>query len=283
LEIAPELTSVSLEFKGFREMIRPLPGKAATRHEIGVLNAISDRVRGAARPGSVPTRTLLRQQIAELEAFLANNPDSAYGADLRRQLARYYRSIGRYSFSLDRWQAALNETLPFAEGFGKEIADESLAERMSLLASLGRADELQQIKDQMRGRRLDGGFRTMQFRNALESLAMMRRRPEISFRCGPFAVAEVAQRLTGNWVSGISGAESPETGFSAYELVRLNPFGGWENRGSIFGSTIDLTFTSPSTVRRFAWRSGTKVGRRRLWEVTDPSGKCSCPCGSRPG
>ncbi len=220
-ESAPEPAPEALEFKGFREVIRPLPGRTATRPEISALKLISDGTRLAARPGSAPTRAMVRQQMAELEAFLVSNPDSAYGADLRRQLARYYRSIGRYSLSLERWQEVLNETLQFTEGFGKEIADESLAERMSLLASLGRADELQEIKDQMRGRRLDGGFRTMQFRTALESLAMMRRRLEISFQCGPFAVAEVARRLTGNWVSGISGAESPETGFSAYELVRL--------------------------------------------------------------
>jgi RHS repeat-associated protein len=217
---AGEVPGKAIEIRGFRDEVRVVGGRLASAEQVSRLEDLSTKYRSMARAGANPSPGMLRQQMAELEVYLKENPDSPYNPDIRRQLGRFYRSSGRYALALERWREGFEACQGFTEGFGKEVADECVAERAKVLASLGRVDELEELKEQMRGRKLDGGFRTMQFREAMESLAMMRRHPEISFRCGPYALFEVGRVLRGESFYSLLGLDSPVGGFSAAALVR---------------------------------------------------------------
>lgn len=161
--------------------------------------------------------------ISGLESFLDAHPNSAWTPSLLANLARYYRSQGRYSLALDHWQRAWNITKDSAEPGARKVADYTIAYWTQLLSSLGRVDELQRLIAAVNDRPLGNSELQREFDVARRAAAIMQGQPGASFRCGTFALYNVARAL--NVKSDFSPLEdlpSPKTGFSMAELMAFS-------------------------------------------------------------
>jgi hypothetical protein len=61
------------------------------------LREILSRTRNAARPGIDPPPASIEQEIADLETYTADNPESPYTPGIHQALAELHRNRGRYS------------------------------------------------------------------------------------------------------------------------------------------------------------------------------------------
>lgn len=163
------------------------------------------------------------QATAELEAFLTELPDSPWAVSLRSNLGYYYRVRGRYTRALELWRAAWAATRHFESGAGRRVADYTLIHWAQLLASLGRVEELEMIMAETQGRRMSLLSWQHQWNKSQGALAVMKRRPEISYRCGTLALMRVGRLLGVKTIASGELAEipSPSTGFSIASLLDL--------------------------------------------------------------
>jgi len=159
-----------------------------------------------------------------LAQFVTAHPESAWTPSARSILARYYRANGRYTLALEQWQSAWKATKDFANGDGKNVADDTFAYWTRLLASLGRLEQLQALYQEAEGRVFDGGPLQQMVNATREAMGTMKRSPGISYRCGTFSLANVAQVIKGkNFRSErIEKAESPVGGFSLEALQTMS-------------------------------------------------------------
>jgi hypothetical protein len=162
------------------------------------------------------------EAVATLEEFLTALPDSAWAASLRCNLAYYYRVRGRYTLALAHWQAAWEATRHFETGTGRRIADYTLVHWTQLLASLGRVEELESLFAETGDRRMSLLSWQHKWNKSLGSFAMMKRRPEVSYRCGTLALMRVGRILGAAVGSGeLAEIPSPSTGFSLSSLLAM--------------------------------------------------------------
>jgi RHS repeat-associated protein len=162
--------------------------------------------------------------IAALEGFLISRPRSPWGPSLHSQLGAYYRQAGKYSMALTHWETAWKATSEFTSGSGKAVADFTLANWSALLSSLGRIEALDEIMEATRGRILgDVGLRQM-FNQSRQALAIMKRNPGVSYKCGTFALSQIADLLpeSRRSVPKILEIPSPASGFSMTFLGELS-------------------------------------------------------------
>jgi hypothetical protein len=158
-----------------------------------------------------------------LENFVTNHPASSWIPSLRSDLGYHYRQVGRDTMALQHWEAAWNATWTAESGAAKQVADFTLAHWSRLLASLGRYEMLTAILQETRGRVLDRGPLSQMWARTGEAFAEMRIRPEVSYRCGTFALYAVARRFQVNYdASVLFRTPSPSTGFSMKSLADLS-------------------------------------------------------------
>src|ERR1043165_2915721 len=166
-----------------------------------------------------------------LEPFIATWPDSSWTPCLRANLGKYYREQGRYTLALEHWKNAWAVAKSVA-GPGKHVADFTLAHWASLLASLGRVEDLRDLFAETRNRPLDGGYLQHLFDAVKEGYQGMLVHPGSSFQCGTYALNQIGQALRrSNFVSG-NGLESasvklltvpsPTNGFTLKALSELS-------------------------------------------------------------
>ena len=65
--------------------------------------------------------------ISSIEGFIQAHPDSPWTPSLRANLARYYRTIGKYGVALDYWQKAWDATKSLDDANARKVADYTLA------------------------------------------------------------------------------------------------------------------------------------------------------------
>src|SRR5207249_4445834 len=111
---------------------------------------------------------------------------------LRSLMGKYYREHGRYSRSLIHWEWAWKATKAAAGGNAKKIADFTFAHWTRLLASLGRTKQLESLLAETKDRVFDGGPLSAIIGGTREGYAAMLVRPGDAFRCGTYALDNVA-------------------------------------------------------------------------------------------
>jgi hypothetical protein len=79
----------------------------------------------------------------------------------------------------------------------KSWGDAVLAHYTRLLASLGRVEQLAEFENQYRTRILDHGPLTQKWHRTREAYYQMLAHPGFSYRCGTFALGNVARVLYG--------------------------------------------------------------------------------------
>jgi len=125
------------------------------------------------------------------------------------------------------WEYTWEEVLVTAEGDPQlevqRIADRSLGELAELYARLGRYDELELLFSEI-DRSALSGFAPQRVEAAFDGLKHMRTKPEISFRCGPFALSRILA-ISGEqhaFPPAIWNSASSRQGFSLSQLEALS-------------------------------------------------------------
>jgi RHS repeat-associated protein len=192
-----------------------------TEFERDQIEALLQVHRAKARPAERLTPEMLAQQVADVEQYIVEYPDGEWTPGLRVEMGKFYRTTGRFSKSLEHWRAAWAACAPYRDGNGKLLADEALARLASMLTSLGRVEELQQLFLSNPNRVMSRPHLAQVWLRAREATAHMVRRPGAAYRCGPLALFNAARQLNGTAPVELLEIASPVTGFSLQKLVEL--------------------------------------------------------------
>ena len=159
-------------------------------------------------------------------SFMHQYPNSPWNASLLPNLGILYRKTGHFSNAMTAWEAAWEQSKNLNDMTGKPIADAALGKLVEFYAYLGRTEELSALLKSVEGRSLTGAA-TEDRADAAEGLAMMRQRPDLSFRCGPLALERIALSQ-GNKAAlpVLEQAASTMRGTSLVQLLELSKKAG---------------------------------------------------------
>lgn len=159
------------------------------------------------------------QKVPGIEAFINTHPNSPWTPSLEAHMGVFYRENGYFTLALNDWQAAWNSTHMMTDFKGREVADFALVNWLRLLSSLGRTDTMKQIFDATKNRRIRPQYAGLysEFHAAYD---VMLDHPELSYRCGTYALDAVARAVSGkDYFKQIWEQPSPPAGFSMADLV----------------------------------------------------------------
>ena len=198
-------------FPGFPEPVRPL-GDASTDSATADLVALINR--WAVLTGS--------DDYSSIEEFIIRYPDSMWTLGMRFNLGKLYYSGGYFSKAIAVYQTPL-EAKPGIKG---EVAESYLsmmvAELAEMYARTGRQDDLAALLDRQKERPFSDRAKAGSDR-AREGLALMRSQPGIAFRCGTFALANVARKMDMKIPSDfMDNNPSTKIGFSLAQLQKIS-------------------------------------------------------------
>ena len=162
---------------------------------------------------------------ARLKSFLADHAESPYSGSLLVNLAENYYQSGYFSKALDAWRSAWENLRQAEAGPAKALADQVFGQYLLMLARIGRLEEMESLLSEQRHRRWSGPVAEL-IAGAKESIWNMKNRPGLSFRCGPFALANCYLELgyateDGSPLDIIREARSTYRGVSLLELEDL--------------------------------------------------------------
>lgn len=161
------------------------------------------------------------QRLEALERFVAAHSDSAWTPSIRLQLGAHYRLVGRDSRALEHWQAGWLATQAYSAGTGKALADRLLGRLVELLVNYGRQSDLDAVLEAVRDRKLSDLTQQLGLTQARERLTMMKNLSGRVFRCGTFALQQVAFEMGQRNVGELMEFPSPRGGFSLFTLNGL--------------------------------------------------------------
>jgi RHS repeat-associated protein len=180
LKLSPKPSEAELRTaRGFSEPLVPVgakPSAAENRQLAQALEAYAQR----------PTR----DDFSALEQFIADNPNSSWTPALWFELAGEYYRTGWYSKSLDAWRTAWPLLKNESEPAAKALGDRAAAELAYMLARLGRMAELDALLTEVKNRVFIGSANE-KIAGAQEGLWTMKNRPQIAFKCGPYALGRI--------------------------------------------------------------------------------------------
>jgi len=158
-----------------------------------------------------------------LEQFVADYPQSGWTPDLQIHLAEHDRARGRYAEALDYWKAAWEETKQNPDAKAQQLAVRDIAGWTRLLASLGQKEQLEALFTELSALDLRLGGYSTEIEETKEGLGTMKTQPGKSYRCGSYALGNLALalHLDQDSISKLFAAESPDGGFTISELLAL--------------------------------------------------------------
>ncbi len=157
-----------------------------------------------------------------IETYLNDYPTSPWNASLRLNLGSLHYRDGLFTKALESWKLAWDDAKEDEHIRAKAIADRAVSEYALLNSKLGRADQLEAIFSEVRGRDIRGSA-TEKLAGARIGLAMMKAYPEISFLCGPMALDRVYGVIDSDRPNRdrILNAESTPQGLSLKQVYTL--------------------------------------------------------------
>lgn len=196
----------------FPESLRPTPGESSTEETQALASAL--------REDSHDDRG-----IDALLRFLDAYPASRWAPVLHLNIGAISYGTGYFQDALRHWKAAWELAKLGGDGVSKDIADLALAEYAKMNARIGRLPELEALITEAQRRNLMADAR-VKIESAAEGVWAMQHRPGISFRCGPYALLNVAQELKPDAMNKAVGflekVQSPPTGFSIPEVHAMS-------------------------------------------------------------
>jgi RHS repeat-associated protein len=166
--------------------------------------------------------------FASLTGFLETHLHSPWRAAVLTDLGLEYYNTAHYSLALEAWEKAWSLAKDATDGKGKAIADRAAGELASMYGRLGRMTELEALLKSVEGRTFVGAA-TDRITDAREGLWNMQNKPEISFKCGPYALQQILlsdqKFLTSsptNAGTEIANAASTQKGLSLPQVAELS-------------------------------------------------------------
>jgi RHS repeat-associated protein len=161
--------------------------------------------------------------FSSLTGFLDNYLICPWSVALLTNLGLEYYHTGYYSKSLEVWAQAWQLGKAATDLKGKAIVDRAVGELAYMYARLGRMTELDVLLKSIEGRAFSGPA-TERITGAREGLWNMENRPEIAFRCGPFALYRIKLSLdpTNPGIELILASASTQRGFSLLQIEELS-------------------------------------------------------------
>lgn len=174
---------------------------------------------GVAEAVRAYVRASRRDDFSAFETYLRADLRSRWRASLLANLAVAYRQAGYFSRSLAAAQEAWDLSKGSAEAYGRSTAEIALGQLAALHSRLGHLRELQDLLEEVGERPLTGAV-TEHVSAARQALVTMRENPEVSFRCGPLAVASIFD-LQGGREGGRKTLEQAHSTPEGTSLVRV--------------------------------------------------------------
>lgn len=198
--------------------------------------------------------------FASLTGFLERYPLSPWRAALLTSLGSEYYNTAHYSLALEAWQDAWVHAQDAQDTKGKAIADRAAGELAFMYARLGRMIELDTLLRSVEKRAFVGAA-TERITGAREGLWSMQHKPEISFKCGPYALQQILRsdehllHLAGtNALAEIFKFPSTQKGVSLPQVAGLAQRIGLNYQMALRGaSKSEIEFVIPSVVH---WKVG---------------------------
>jgi RHS repeat-associated protein len=158
-----------------------------------------------------------------VESFLESYPASPWSASVHHAYASYCRRTGRITKALRHWEAAWALASTNIDDSAHRIGGTILANWTDLLSSLGRVQELGALAPVGNAWPFVNPQDRERFQGAQDSYHLMLTHPEISFRCGTYALKAIAQALqpTKAGLEDLVEVPSPKNGFSLAGLANL--------------------------------------------------------------
>jgi RHS repeat-associated protein len=185
--------------------------------------------------------------FSSLTAFLESYSNSPWKPALLTNLGLEYYHAGHYSKTLQAWAQAWELGKAATDPRGKAIRDRAGGELAYMHARLGQKRELKVFLRSVEDHAFSGPA-TEKITGAREGLWNMENRPEIAFRCGPYALHRIKLSLhpANPGTELIHASESTQKGFSLSQVEELS-----EKLGLQFQMAYrekDATFVLPSVV-----------------------------------
>jgi hypothetical protein len=165
---------------------------------------------------------LLSRQPEVLEGFLRAWPESRWATALEHNLGVLRYEAGYFTAAMSYWESAWNRARDSKDDRVRAVANQSVARLAGMYARLGRIETLRPLLTGLK-RRSIGGSAEQIVSTSWDALRAMEARPDDSFKCGPFALADVRKALgySDPLAKTIREAKSPYRGYSLTEIADL--------------------------------------------------------------
>jgi RHS repeat-associated protein len=134
-----------------------------------------------------------RQKVDDFSApeqFLQSHPNSTWRVSLLTNLGVSYYKAGYFTKAMDTWEQAWKLGKDETDPAIYDVANRALGELAKMNARVGRADRVEALLQESRNRTIHGST-TELLTAAAEGPWLMKNRPDMAFRCGPFAVGKL--------------------------------------------------------------------------------------------
>lgn len=216
--VAPRQLSARPSDAEFRELVRmheplrPVPGASSDAETEALASAIRTKAATAGR------------ELEPLEQFLSAYPSSRWAPVLHLNLGRLSYAKGYFQAALDHYTSGWLRAKSGEDRVSKALANAALAEAAKMNARVGRKSEVESMIADAQARTLMGDAR-VQIGQASEGAWMMNNHPELSFLCGPYALANVANAIEPSKSKlarqFLDKQRSPTRGFSIPEVQAM--------------------------------------------------------------
>jgi YD repeat-containing protein len=165
------------------------------------------------------------EAVEPLKSFVADYPDSAWTPGLLLNLGIIAYDTGYFSEALDHWNTAWNLVKGNSDRHSVVIANRAIAEYAKMCARIGRKDDLAIIFKETEGRIFQGTAKVL-MDNAQEGYWSMLNKSGIAYRCGPYALTNLASELLAGSEAAcaefLKDIVSPDTGFSLAQVQAMS-------------------------------------------------------------
>ena len=171
--------------------------------------------------------------LEPLAGFVEKHPDSRWTPAVLLNLGLIAYRTGYFSSALDYWESAWESAREGTDHVSVTVANRAIAEYAKMNARIGRKEVLASILSEVEGRTFQGKAAVV-LDAARQGLWAMRNKGGISFRCGPYALTNIATELLPGSESAcaqfLESVVSPDTGFSLNQVQAMSAELGLKTR-----------------------------------------------------
>lgn len=162
------------------------------------------------------------EDLSALSGFLSKFPKSRWAPSIACNVADLQYGTGFLTDALDSWTAAFSATKDKKDKAAQAINSHALASLLVANARIGRMEELEKLLATAKGRAFYGSDE-LRYNDAKQGLALMKRSPGTSFKCGPYAVNTILQmkKNPNEWNEDIKKYQSTKEGTNLAMLKEL--------------------------------------------------------------